>query len=248
MEDKKITAEKTSEEKVKCTIVETSEIKYTVEHIKATNDESNRTGFIAHTRALPLDDANDTLVINKLLNTDKPGKVFDNIFEKYEGKSKHIIDRLFTKWINRELTMTTNIMSIDSAEEDLDDLLALADTLYAENATKIVEKLQSMNALDVNKTDFTNTDVVMFLEPYIITYVDEVIVIPDEMYEGPMDISKSKVGKLLRDKEFKVDPNKLNLVIDYNNNSFIVDKNVYNRLTMKIFSNADIVVNQIIGS
>jgi len=217
---------------------------YTVEQLKMNVDDENKEGFIGHLRALPVDSNKSFNIINGSIAIE--GSSIKGL-PNNERVTTSIIS-IITKWFNRELMMKTNVLEIDNIKEDLNDLLTLEDGLLVTESKRIIKKLSNILSIkEFPKVEDKNKDYIMFLEPFKVTFIDEAIKIPDEMLTTPMDVTRSKIYILLDDYGVEIDENKLNIVIDYNNNSFIVDKNMHGRTVMKVLTNRDIIVNQVIG-
>ena len=217
-------------------------IAYNVEHLKSLGNYDKFKGYIVHIRAIPLGDKNEFSLLNKKIQLEDLKNIRPKVLNR---KVQSAVDSILTKWLNRELAMKTNTLSIDSAITDIPELLTLEDGLLVEEAKEIIKKL---NAELLNEVDyqFVNEDCVVFLEPFKVEYIDYAISIPEEMWETPMDIMRSPLYPVIKDIDYKIEPNMLNLVIDENNNTFIIDENMHRRLVMKLFTNSDIIVNQVL--
>lgn len=234
-----------SENKVETTIEKVKAknlIAFTVEHLKSLGNYDTFRGFIAHTRAIPFGDKNEFAVLNKKIELEDLKHIRPKILNK---KIQRAINSIFTKWLNRELTMKTNTLLVDSAIEDIPELLTIEDGLLAEEAKGILKKLNKELMAEV-AYEPGNTDCVMFFEPFKVDYIDTTISIPDEMWITPMDITRSPLYTAIKDIGFELDPDVLNIIIDENNNAFIIDENMHRRMVMKLFTNADIIVNQVL--
>ena len=221
-----------------------SNLFYTVEQLKINVNDENKEGFIVHLRALPVDSNKDFNIVNG--NVSIEGSSVKGL-PNNEKVSNSIIS-ILTKWFNRELMMKTNVLEIDNIKEDLNDLLTLEDGLLVTESKKLIKKLNNILSIkELPKIENRNKDYIAFLEPFKVSFVDEVIKIPDEMLTTPMDITRSKIYILLNDYSIEIDKNKLNIIIDYSNNSFIVDKNMHGRTVMKALTNRDFIANQVIG-
>ena len=219
-------------------------VAYTVEHLKALGNYDVFEGYLAHMRAIPLGGTNDFKLVNKKLHIENMKNIKPVI---RDSKIIKILNSILAKWFNRELTMKTNILSIDNVFEDLEDLLTIEDGLLISESKKIINKLQNILTSEVEiETDF-NDDVIVFLEPFKVTYTDVNISIPPEMLTEPMDITRSMLYSVLDDIEFTIEKDKLNILIDGNNNAFIVDENMHKRIVMKLFTNSDLIINQVLG-
>lgn len=217
-------------------------IVYTAEQLKSMVNEDIKEGYLAHIRAIPISDSgNKYKVLNGTLQF--KDKVFKNL---PVDETRNIISNILTKWINRELQMKTGTLSIDDIFEDLKPLKGVEDGLVSVKIKEIFKKLNYILEIKPSEIKTSNNDFIMFLEPFKVNFVDIKIKIPEEMLVMPMDIARSKLYAVMDDVGITIDKNKLNIVIDRNNNAFIVDENIHKRVTMKVFTNKDIVVNQVI--
>jgi len=221
-----------------------SNLVFTVEQLKAEINETNNTGFIGHMRALPIDCKNSFNILNGHISIE--GNTVKGL--PNDEKVANVILSILTKWFNRELSIRTNVLEIDNLKEDLKDLLTLEDGLLVTESKKIIKKLNSILSIkELPEFKSKNNDYIIFTEPFKVTTIDETIKIPNEMLVTPMDITRSRLYTVVDDYGVEIDENKLNIIIDYNNNSFIVDKNMHGRTVMKVLTNRDIIVNQVIG-
>ena len=234
-----------SENKVETTIEKVKAknlIAFTVEHLKSLGNYDNFRGHIAHMRAIPLGDKNEFVVLNKKIQLEDLKNIRPKILNR---KVQKAVDSILTKWLNRELTMKTNTLAVDSAITDIPELLTIEDGLLVEEAKSIINKLNTelMSEISYNPG---NTDCVMFFEPFKVDYIDATVSIPEEMWTTPMDITRSTLYTAIKNIGFELEPDVLNIIIDENNNAFIIDENMHRRFVMKLFTNADIIVNQVL--
>ena len=217
-------------------------IAFTVEHLKSLGNYDNFRGHIAHMRAIPLGDKNEFAVLNKKIQLEDLKNIRPKILNR---KVQSAIDGILTKWLNRELTMKTNTLAVDSAIADIPELLTIEDGLLVEETKKIINKLNAELMSEITYEP-GNEDCVIFFEPFKVDYIDTAISIPEEMWTMPMDITRSPIYTAINSIGFELDPNVLNILIDENNNAFIVDENMHRRMVMKLFTNADIIINQVL--
>ena len=182
----------------------------------------------------------DVVLMNDILNTRVT----------VDTKIKNVIDSILTMIVNRELKMNTNIVSIDSVDNDLKDLRHIEDALLMMGINKTVNYLQHLLKID---TDIKFKHTVTIVEEVNIIRTGVKIKIPPEIINTPMDITRHKIMiDLLNDLGIENDDdiplvnNKLNLLMDGNMNLFLINRNMHKRIVIKLFTINDCYVGKII--
>ncbi len=182
----------------------------------------------------------DIVLMNDILNT----KI------TVDSKTKNIIDSILTMIVNRELKMSTNVISIDSVDNDLKDLRHIEDALLMMGINKSVNYLQHLLKINVD-IKFKHT--VTIVEEVNIIRTGVKIKIPPELINTPMDITRHRIMIDLlndlgieNDDEIPLVKDKLNLLMDGNMNLFIISRNMHKRIVIKLFTISDCYVGKII--
>jgi len=215
-------------------------LKLTVEDIKLGEDE----GFIGYIRTTPPGVSEPIGLLHKKLKYKN-----DTIIVPHSNSIIiNMVDSILTKWINRELTMYTNSVSIDSILTDLKDLSKVEDGLVSVEIKRILKKLADSLENDYELTlETSNNNYLCYVEPYKIFKTNVKIHLPDEIFTTPMDITRSKLYSEINSIVDELDKNVLNILIDGNGNSFLINVNMNSRVVIKLFTNKDIVTNQVTG-
>jgi len=230
-----------SDNKKDIKVIKPENVFYTVEHLKI-NVEDNMEGYFLHLRSIP-EYVEDRIpfIINNEVKIDGYNIEIPHV----DKEVKAGINSILVKWFNRELTMKTNVLAIDTIE-DIEDIFRLEDGLLVTQGKRIVRKLSSF-VTPVEFKEFKDKHFVAMLEPFKLNIIDRKIKIPPEMLTTPMDITRSRLFTIMDDYGIKIEEDKTNLLLDENNNLFIIDENMHRRIVMKVFTNQDLIVNQVTG-